>query len=256
MTPVRATLSVVKNAEQNTVQVQFNPQSLHVTYTATGTPGSKNNVSNTGKQAVSLQQTGFTATLTVQLLFDTSDSGGNVQSKTAQIVEMAQPKGTGQTAVPLVVFQWGSFYFSGTIQSLDETLDFFSDQGVPLRSTMNLTMAGVELDRANASSAASGAGASAGSSAGVSTGVSVGTSVGFSASASFNAGAAVGTTPLTLAQAGDTLQSLAGRAGVSASWKDIAAANNIDNPRMVQPGTVLNLNAGASVSASVQGTLS
>ena len=266
MIPVRATLSIVENAPQNTVAVQFNPQSLHVTYTTTGTAGSQNNANNTGKQASNLHQTGFSATLTAQLLFDTSDSGNSVQNTTSQIVAMTQPQGIGMTAVPIVLFQWGTFYFKGTIQSLDETLDFFSEQGVPLRSTMNLTMNQVELDRANASSAALGAGASAGAGssagigAGISAGVSLGVSAGMSASASFNAGAAIGTTPLTLAQSGDTLQSLAGRAGVSASWKDIASANNIDNPRMVQPGTVLNLNAGASASvsasASVQGTLS
>ena len=250
MIPVRATLSIDSNAPPNTIEVQFNPQSLHVTYTSTGTTGSQNNSGNTGKQATNLHQTGFSATLTAQLLFDTSDTGGNVQNTTSQIVAMAQPQGIGMTAVPIVLFQWGTFYFKGTIQSLDETLDFFSEQGVPLRSTMNLTMNQVELDRANASSASSGAGAglgisagiSAGFSAGVSAGIGVGISAGFSASASFNAGAAIGATPLTLAQSGDTLQSLAGRAGISASWKDIATANNIDNPRLVQPGTILNLN--------------
>ena len=69
--------------------------------------------------------------------------------------------------------------------------------------------------------------------------------IGFSASVSLNAGISVGTTPLTLAKAGDTLQGLAGRANVD--WKSIASANNIDNPRMVPPGTILNLNAGAGV---------
>src|SRR2546429_7335825 len=172
MIPVRATLSIVdvKNVPQSTVGVQFNPQSLHVTYRTTGTPGSKNTISNTGKQAVALQQTGFTATVTVQLLFDTSDTGANVQKTTSQIVAMAQPAGAGQTAVPIVLFHWGTFYFTGTIQSLDETLDFFSEQGTPLRSTMNLTIAGVELDRASANSAGSGASGGAGFSAGISAG--------------------------------------------------------------------------------------
>jgi nucleoid-associated protein YgaU len=55
----------------------------------------------------------------------------------------------------------------------------------------------------------------------------------------------VGTTPLTLSQSGDTLQSLAARAG--ADWKAVAAANNIDNPRLVEPGTVLDLKAGVKL---------
>ena len=64
--------------------------------------------------------------------------------------------------------------------------------------------------------------------------------------ASVGAGVAVGTTPLTLAQAGESLQTLAGRAGVD--WRTVAAANNIDNPRLVQAGTVVDLNASASLS--------
>ena len=84
-------------------------------------------------------------------------------------------------------------------------------------------------------------------SAGVSVGAEAG--AGFSASASLSAGIDVGTTPLTLAQAGDSMQALAGRAGLDASWKAIAAANNIDNPRAILAGTPIHLNA--SVSAGV-----
>src|SRR5438270_4156567 len=122
---------------------------------------------------------------------------------------------------------------------MTETIDFFSDKGVPLRSTVKLSINGVEIDRADPSvfSASAGLGASA------SVGLSAGTGAGFTASASLSAGIALGTTPLTLAQAGDTLQNLAGRVG--ADWRAIASANNIDNPRLIQPGTVLNLNVGA-----------
>jgi len=151
-----------------------------------------------------------------------------------------------------VLFGWGTFIFCGQIQSMTETLDFFSEDGVPLRSTVKLTMTEVPLDRGDpgmlgkvVASGAVGFSASVGSSAGV----GAGAGVGFSASASLNAGISVGTTPLTLAQAGDSLQALAGRAGIDASWKAVAAANNIDNPRTIPPGTPLNLNVGASASA-------
>jgi nucleoid-associated protein YgaU len=40
---------------------------------------------------------------------------------------------------------------------------------------------------------------------------------------------------------------------VDASWKAIAAANNIDNPRAITPGTPINLSAGASASAGLGG---
>ena len=93
------------------------------------------------------------------------------------------------------------------------------------------------------------AGFSAGFSAGASAGFSAGASAGFSAQAGFSAGASVGTSPLTLSQSGELLQSLSARAGVD--WKAVASANGIDNPRQLQGGTVLNLNASASGSASL-----
>ncbi len=45
------------------------------------------------------------------------------------------------------------------------------------------------------------------------------------------------------------MQAIAARAGTSVSWKVVAAANGIDNPRILAPGTVLDLTAGASASA-------
>jgi hypothetical protein len=46
------------------------------------------------------------------------------------------------------------------------------------------------------------------------------------------------------------VQSIAARAG--ADWKAVASANGIDNPRQLQAGTVLNVNAGASADASAR----
>ena len=40
-------------------------------------------------------------------------------------------------------------------------------------------------------------------------------------------------------------QGIMGRAGVSTSWQAVAAANNIDNPRLLPAGSVLDLSAGA-----------
>jgi hypothetical protein len=53
-----------------------------------------------------------------------------------------------------------------------------------------------------------------------------------------------------LSQAGDTVQGIIGRAGASVSWKAVAAANGIDNPRLLPPGSVLDLSAGAQFNAS------
>src|SRR6202044_1212086 len=41
---------------------------------------------------------------------------------------------------PTVSFEWGAFKFTGMIATYKETIDFFSSNGVPLRSTVALTM--------------------------------------------------------------------------------------------------------------------
>ncbi|HWA26477.1 MAG TPA: LysM domain-containing protein, partial [Lacunisphaera sp.] len=54
--------------------------------------------------------------------------------------------------------------------------------------------------------------------------------------------AAAGTKPLTPAPAGASLQSLADQAGVGGDWQDIARANGIENPRLLLPGQLIDLN--------------
>jgi hypothetical protein len=56
-------------------------------------------------------------------------------------------------------------------------------------------------------------------------------------------GAPAGTAPLTQARQGSSVQSMAAGAGQGASWQSIAAANGIENPRFLQPGQFINLNA-------------
>ena len=234
-----AKLTVVKEGQPQSdpppVTVQFNPQSLSVSYRTSGAVGSENASTGTTKMGTKAQPTGFSSSLSMELFFDNSQSGDDVRTATLPIANMMQTPNRNQS--PTVQFSWGTFVFTGLIQSMDETLDLFSERGVPLRATVRLNMSGVDLEQQTPDS---GSGFGIGFSASAS--FSAGASAGFSAQASVNAGIAAGTTPLTLTQAGDTLQSLTGRAGLSASWKAVASANNIDNPRRVDPGTVLNLN--------------
>ena len=247
--------------------VDFDPKSLSLTYTPTGTTaGSASTSSGTFSESPT-QQTGHSSTLSVELTFDTSADGSSVQAKTDQLVLLTRPAPLGETAPTRKVarFSWGAFLFHGTVTTLSQTISFFSDAGVPLRSDVRLTLsevrpadpsggdpggagggagAGIGASASFGASASLGASASFGASAGISAGVGVsaGASVGVSASAG------IGTTPLTLSQSGDSLQSLSARAGGGASWKAVAAANGIDNPRLVPPGTVIDARAGIGTS--------
>ncbi|GAB3866161.1 hypothetical protein GCM10028801_38060 [Nocardioides maradonensis] len=252
--------------------VDFDPKSLALTYSPTGpTQGSSATASGTYNESPA-QQTSQSTSLSLELLFDTSTDGTTVQAKTDPIVSLTQPAPLGDQAPArkVVRLSWGTFLFYGTITSLSQTIDFFSEDGVPLRAELHVSLTEVKKsdpDAGSGGSAGAGAGAgigasvgasasfgaSAGISAGVSAGVSVGASAGISAGASagisagvsIGATAGVGTTPLTLTQSGDTVQSLAAR--TSGSWKTVAAANGIDNPRLLPPGTVIDARAQIDV---------
>ena len=65
----------------------------------------------------------------------------------------------------------------------------------------------------------------------------------------FAGGQPPGTAPLVQAAAGATLQGLADASG-SNDWQSIAAANGIENPRLLAPGQLVNLNP-VNVSANL-----
>lgn len=230
------------------ITVQFNPETLRISRRRFGSTGVQGSNPDRARQASAQQITGHGATMSVELLFDTSqEKDQDVMKITGKIAALVGSSEPGSTAAARVRFQWGSFIFTGVIESMDETIDLFSESGFPLRSTVTLSLAeGQVTSEARSGGLGAGAGVGLGISAGVSAGVGLGAgiSAGVSAGVGFSAGAAVGTQPLTLAQSGDTLQSLAGRAGVD--WKAVAAANGVDNPRLLQPGAVLNLNVKAS----------
>lgn len=253
----KAYFEILRGAGKGTkVAVHFNPQSLQITYRSSGPDGSQQSEKAKQTQGAAKQPTGNVTELSMDLLFDTTQTDKDVRGTTIKIATMLQASVKAKqpaAEVPQVRFHWGTFIFAGNVTSVSETIDFFSERGVPLRSTVKLSMTEVQEQRGNPGVLVSigigvGVGIGLSASAGVSAGVSA--EAGFSASASLSAGVDIGTTPLTLAQAGDSLQALAGRAGVGASWKAVAAANNIDNPRNIPAGTPINLSAGASASAS------
>src|SRR5262245_51420773 len=165
------------------IPVHFNPQSLRLNYRTTGGSGKQNAKDQTATQSTRVQPTGYTAGLTVELLFDTTRDSTNVRQKTDPIAALIQA--IDQNSTPSVRFQWGDFAFDGTIQSVDETLDYFSETGVPLRSTISLSMSGLKPEaKPNSTSGGAGAVPGAGVGAGVSAAGSVGASVGAGFSAS------------------------------------------------------------------------
>ena len=233
--------------------VDFDPQSLELSYTTSGDTGGVNKTASGTWNKTPAQQSGQSATLSVTLIFDTTTTDGvSVQTRTDPLVLLTLPHNLteGQASSRRVVcFQWGSFNFFGCVESMTQTIDFFSDSGVPLRASVHLSISQVGPPDTPSSAGGPGPSLSFGANAGIGASVSAGASLSLSGGVSAGASAGIGTTPVTLSQAGDSVQGIAARSGGSVSWKAVAVANNIDNPRLLPPGTVLSLSAGAQLSA-------
>lgn len=120
------------------IAVQFNPSSLKVALANT----LKANGRDGGTRAAQFVDKS-SSNLTVELIFDTTDDGSDVRQRTKVIAEtFLKPVGSGdQMRAPRrCLFQWGAFEFLGLLQSFDETLDFFSPEGRPLRASVSLKL--------------------------------------------------------------------------------------------------------------------
>lgn len=218
-----------------TVRVQFNPETLKLSFanqvqnnSASGSGGS----SAGGDQAQGTQGRQFVGTgstkLAVQLWFDVNaveageDRVDDVRRLTQEVVYFIKPQPAASDASkflpPGIRFAWGSFLFDGLVDGIEETIEFFSPEGKPLRASIALTLSQQTI----LVSTFSGSGRVPGQPR------------------------APGTTPLAAAAAGSTLQGLAAAAGAGGDWQRIAAANGIDNPRQLQPGQLIDLAARAA----------
>jgi hypothetical protein len=167
-----------------------------------------------------------TTKLSVQLWFDVTgiqpegQSESDVRRLTQKVAYFITPKQSKKDPKKLIPpgtrFVWGTFKFDGIMESLEESLEFFSAEGKPLRASMSFTLSQQEIQFA------------------------------FNERPDAQPGGAgrpgVGTKPMTQAPAGSTLQGLAARAGLGADWQAIAQANGIENPRLLQPGQLIDLN--------------
>ncbi len=196
--------------------VQFNPETLKVSFA--------NQVKTPQGEQKSQQSHQFvgagTTKLNVTLWFDVNapqPEGSNVkdvrvltQKVVYFITPQPAPDDPSKLLPPAVRFIWGSFQFDGMMDSLEESLEFFSHQGIPQRASVTLALSQQRIILANLSGAGLG-------------------------------NNAVGTRPMTQATSGTSLQSMAAASGKS-NWQSIAEANGIENPRILPPGQLIDLN--------------
>jgi hypothetical protein len=207
------------------VTVQFNPETLKVSYT-NPVAASNGRRDESDKSAAQTPASG-TAKLSVQLWLDVTApvpsgvaAADDVRKLTQELIFFVLPRertaNDPPTSSPGVRFRWGSFQFDGIVDSLEESLEFFSSDGRPLRASVALGISQTQTQKVTI--LPTGGGLPGG-------------------------GLPAGTSPLSVARAGSSLQQMASAAGVGKDWQSIASANGIENPRILAPGQVINLRA-------------
>lgn len=203
------------------LEVQFNPESLKLSFAnqiQTDQKSSDNKSGTAGSQFVGLGST----KLSVQLWFDVTAAEKeehkvtDVRRLTQQVIDLMTPKeqtqgDPKQFVPPGVRFQWGSFIFDGIIESIEESVEFFSWEGEAQRAQMTLGLSQQQI-----------------------------LNIKFEGDGKRKS---PGAKQLTATPEGSTIQGLAASAGRGGDWQGIAAANNIENPRLPETGRMLDLTA-------------
>jgi hypothetical protein len=208
------------NPEQ-TVQVQFNPESLKVSFANQNAGGDQR-----GGSAVQFVGAGTTK-LSMQLWFDSAlplpdgnmAEQGDVRKLTEKVVYFIKPQpveGEDRWRPAGVRFLWGTFKFDGVVNSMDETLEYFSEDGVPLRASVSLNISSQMIQFQFGDQQATRTEGNNGS---------------------------PGQQPLVTTQEGDSAPQVAARTtGDPNEWQPMARGNNIERPHQIPAGTMINPN--------------
>lgn len=151
---------------------------------------------------------GDAQTLSMELFFDTTDTGVDVRSRTAAISNLTELDARTH-APPRLLLLWGSLVFPCFLVSVRQQFDYFNALGMPLRARLTVEFRGHDpLETLIAS-------------------VPI---------------AQVEQAARYVAKAGDTLQGIAATVyGDPGQWRRIADSNRMDNPRAIVAGMRLQI---------------
>ncbi|MBI5927828.1 MAG: hypothetical protein HY862_00850 [Chloroflexi bacterium] len=160
--------------------------------------------------------------LKVQLLFDTFAEQGDVRDYTDKIwtmmavAEQTKNATTGKSRPPKVSFRWGRLNFEAVLTNIQQKYTLFLPDGTPVRTTVDITLEQlIDVDDYSGGGGGGGGGGGAG-------------------------GGAAATPKVATAQQGQRMDTVAAQqTGDAANHRQVAEANNIDNPHKVPNGTPL-----------------
>ncbi|MFK8024805.1 MAG: LysM peptidoglycan-binding domain-containing protein [Ilumatobacter sp.] len=154
MSITKASIDVEKSAEIGTagkIECMFNPQELSIKKGATW-----KKVDVQGKGQPEMQFVSSTAgSFTLNLLFDTTDTGKSVTTHTDLLLRLIEPNKNLPTPAattkrpPFVWFSWGHWKsFKAYVSSVEVTFTYFASDGTPLRAKANVAFMQPEEDEA------------------------------------------------------------------------------------------------------------
>lgn len=203
----KAKITILKGSRANEeLMVLFNPAeytfNISNSFQETSLPGLGNPI----VQFVN----GQSQTLSMELFFDTwtNEGGTDVTDRTRRFAELLDID-ADLHAPPPVRFAWGSFSFQAVVQSLSQRFTMFNAEGTPVRATLTVEFKqyrplSEQLEQPRRNSAEK--------------------------------------TKRRVLTADDSLWAMAQREyGDVLEWRRIARHNRIENPRLIEAGTVLTL---------------
>jgi hypothetical protein len=209
------------------VPVQFNPETLKVNFSNQKAGGDQRGGAATQFVGQGTTKLSFDLWLDVTAPAPEEQTETDVRRLTKKVVYFITPKKTDDDKfiAPGVRFEWGSFRFDGTMESVNETLDYFSEDGHPLRAQLSISLSQQEIQFEFGQQQSPGQGTTQ----------------------------PPGTQPTHAARAGETMQSIAADNGRAENWQGNALRNGVESPRHPEVGQPLSLGSGgASPSLGVQ----
>ena len=192
------------------IEAMYNPKEFTIEtsnqYQRTAIPGLPTPVT----QFVS----GQTQTLSFDLFFDTYETGIDVRTHTSKVIKLVKID-RSLHAPPVCRFIWGgpmkgdNSHFQGVIDKVTQKFTMFLDTGIPVRATLTISVSEYKTIQQQLQE------------------------LGLQSSDH---------TKHRIFKQSDSLWLLAyNEYGDAANWRIIAQANQIDNPRLIEPGTELTL---------------
>mgnify|MGYP005844377809 CR=1 FL=1 len=206
--------SIVNLLTNEEVRCMFNP---HEYTLSKRNAWEKKPVKGKNVPRVTFQQ-GGPQTLTLTLHFDTLADGADVRDftdplwKMMMVDESSQNPRSGKSFPPPVAFRWGKLNFEAVITNLNQKFTLFLDDGTPVRCTVDITLEQlIDVDD-------------------------------YAPQQPSMRGGPGWIEQVVTAVAGDRLDNIAAAAkGAADTWRQVAEANNIDNPLNIKPGQRLRL---------------